>query len=76
MANPTIEKIERLSTRKDDGDRTLRYFIRPGSRSRPYHWFDPEQVPPFDGDVAWFEMERIKGGWRFLRQVPRPSWDR
>lgn len=70
-------KLERLLVPDGaGGERTARYFIRPGSRRAPWMWFDPEKVPPFEDEVGWFEMERIKGGWKVLHQVPQPPWDR
>ncbi|HEY0436903.1 MAG TPA: hypothetical protein VGC92_09695 [Phenylobacterium sp.] len=65
MPQRTVALIERLIIE----DVTVRYFIRPGSRSRPWRWFQPDQVPPFEGRTARFEMERVKGGWRFLHQI-------
>ncbi len=64
---PTVRvfKIERLADRGE----TLAFFIRPPSRSRPWTWFKPQEVPQFDGREARFECERIKGGWRVLRRV-------
>ncbi len=65
MTQRTIQTIERLG----DGDRTFCFFIRPGSRSRPYRWFEVAEVPPFDGKSARFEMERTRYGWTFIRQL-------
>ncbi len=62
-------KIERLAAH----GQTYRFFIRPGSRSRPWHWFAPADVPEFEGREAWFECERIKGGWRVIREVQAPN---
>ena len=60
--------IERLTATQADG-RTLAFFVRPGSRSRPWIWFKLHEVPDFEGDAARFECERIKGGWKVLRLV-------
>ena len=68
MPNPVTNHIERLVI----GEKTACYFIRPGSRSRPWHWFEPYEVPPFEGRSAWFEMERVRGGWKFIREVAKP----
>ena len=65
-------KIERLTMGAAEGNRTSRFFIRPGSVRRPWKFFDPEEVPPFDGPVAWFEIERKGAEWRFIRQVTGP----
>jgi len=69
-----IAKLERL---KISDDCTARFFIRPGSRSRPWIWFEPDQVQPFEEESGWFELERERGrGWRVLRRVPKPAWER
>lgn len=73
MPRLIIAKIERLRSGADDGRRTMRYFIRPGSRSRAWKFFDVGQVPGFEGESAWFEIDRAKGGWTFLREVPSPG---
>ena len=67
-------KIERLRVPEGEGYRTARYFVRPGSRRGKWLWLDPAQVPEFEGKVGWFEIERIKGGWKVLHEVPEPSW--
>jgi hypothetical protein len=63
----SVKKIERLA---GDG-RTLAFMIRPASRSRPGRWFKVHEVPDFEGDWAWFECVRIKGGWKVLRRAPK-----
>ena len=75
MPQTRIARIERLVGPPPER-RTLRYFIRAGTRRSPWVWFDPGQVPAFEGEHAWFECERIKGGWRVLRQVETPAWAR
>jgi hypothetical protein len=77
MPEQRTAKIERLNVPDGRGGTcTARFFVRPGSRSRPWIWFDPVQVPPFEEEVGWFEMERVKGGWKVLRQIDKPSWER
>jgi hypothetical protein len=77
MPERRTAKLERLKVPDGQGETcTARFFIRPGSRSRPWVWFDPKQVPPFEEEVGWFEMERIPGGWKILHQVPKPAWER
>ncbi len=74
MPERKVAKLERL---KISDDCTARFFIRPGCRSRPWIWFEPEEVPPFDEEEAWFELERERGrGWKVLRQVSKPAWAR
>jgi hypothetical protein len=62
-----IVKVERL---KDDGQ-TLSFFVRPGSRSKPWIWFKPEDMPSFEGEEAMVECERRAGRWVPVRVVPR-----
>jgi hypothetical protein len=52
--------------------KTLCFMIYLGSRDRGWKTFQPEQVPPFEGKEAVFEIDRAKGGWRFVRQVLEP----
>jgi hypothetical protein len=73
MSRVLVFKIERLRSAADDGRRTLALFIRPGSRNRPWKFFSPDEVPAFDGEHAWFEIDRTQGAWTFLREVAGPS---
>lgn len=68
MPETRIVQMERL---KIAGPGKDRWFIRPGSRRRAWKWFDPEEVPFVDAEVAMFEIERVKGGWKVLRAVGR-----
>lgn len=78
MPERRTAKLERLKVPDGAGGvETARFFIRPGSRSRPWKWFEPSEVPPFEEEVGWFEMERVRGsGWKVLRQVAKPTWER
>lgn len=78
MPERKVAKLERLTVYDGKGGNcTARFFIRLGSCSRPWTWFEPEQVPPFDEAVGWFELERERGrGRKVLRQVPKPAWVR
>jgi hypothetical protein len=58
--------VKRLTSREGA---TMFFMIYLGSRSRGHKTFSPEEVPPFEGDEATFEIDRAKGGWRFVRQV-------
>ncbi|WP_269714858.1 hypothetical protein [Caulobacter sp. NIBR2454] len=53
---------------------TLRYA---GGRAR-CDFIKVELVPAFEGEAAWFELERFKQTgwtmWRAIRQVDRPAW--
>ncbi|MGA0603879.1 hypothetical protein ACO2Q3_24445 [Caulobacter sp. KR2-114] len=56
--------------RTDLEGRTLYFMIYSGSRRRQHTFFEPSQVPAFEGASAWFAIERDhRGGWTFLRQV-------
>lgn len=64
---PTEHLIER---RRDLGGNTLYFMIRAGSRSRRHRFFEPHEVPEFDGESAVCEIERGRGGhWKVLRVV-------
>lgn len=45
------------------------YFVRPGSRSRPWIWFKPGSVPHFDEPSARFIIEKVDGKWRAVERV-------
>ncbi len=62
--------LRRVMSRLDMPEpRTLFFVAEGGSRSRPARFFRPEEVPPFEGECAVFEAERVDGRWRILRQV-------
>lgn len=74
MPQTRTMKLERLVIPNGEGDQTTaRFFVRPGSRNRPWIWLNPAEVPPFDGAAGWFELERIQGRWKVLRQVSAPG---
>lgn len=75
MPEARIARLERLRGQPPER-RTLLFFIRAVGRKGRWHWFPPDLVPPFEGDTGWFELERIKGGWRVVRQVDPPPWAR
>jgi len=61
-----------------DKGRTL-YFTFPGgvkSQRSNVTFVDPQNVPAFDGDEAWFEVEQVEGKpwafWRAVRRVEGP----
>lgn len=72
----SIYKVERLTSGPHNGDETLSFFIRPGRRRGPWKFFRPHEVPAFEGRVAWFEIERVRSEWRFVRQVERETGER
>ena len=67
-----VSKIER---RTDLTGKTLYLIIKSGSRSRQHKFFEPHEVPDFEGDSAWFEIEPRSGRahWKVLRQVAPPA---
>jgi hypothetical protein len=48
---------------------TLNFMVFLGSRKRGWRTFRPEEVPPFMGKEAVFEVDIVKGIWTFVRQV-------
>jgi len=76
MQEQRTVKLERLRTHREDGHRTMSLFVRPNSRRGAWIWFEPDQVPEFEGDMGWFEIERRTGGWSIVRQVEKPAWAR
>jgi len=60
--------------RRDAGpDRS--YFVRRTGRRPWLETFDADVVPPFEGEEACFEVEKLPGKpLRFIRQVERPRW--
>jgi hypothetical protein len=66
-----VKQLQRMT----DGDgRTLFFVGLPISRRRHPLFLKPDQVPAFEGEIGWFEMQRDgKGGWIVQRQVARPQ---
>jgi hypothetical protein len=67
--------------RADAADKTSRtlHFLHPDGTGRGncrVGFVSPEHVPEFEGEEAWFEMERIRAKpwsyWRAIRQVDPP----
>ena len=75
-----VEKLTRHRERSGDlATRTL-YFTFPGGRRAcrsQVTFVSPENVPEFEGEEAWFEMELVAGApwswWRAVRQVEPPK---
>lgn len=67
MPERQIVQLERLHIHGGGRDR---WFRRPGRVRGQWLWFDAGQIP-FTGDArkAWFELERIRGGWIVLRHL-------
>jgi hypothetical protein len=65
-----IYRVQRYRAPPNAGGHTQFFKIGEG----PGGWFvNPDQVPEFVGDEAWFEIDRTNGAWGFVRQVERPS---
>jgi hypothetical protein len=75
-----VEKLTRHRERWGDVAARTLYFTFPGgsgaSRSR-VTFVSPQDVPDFEGEEAWFEMELVAGKpwswWRAVRQVEPPQ---
>ena len=83
----TIARLTRMTVDEGYGAartrRTLNFHLHTkGSLNSPAQYVDPKDVPEFEGDVAWFEMEKVERGgehrwpwWRAVRQVDPPAED-
>lgn len=72
MPRRKIAKLERLQIFEQPTSWDT-FFIRPGSRSRPWTWFSYDDMPPFQREAGLFELELMKGGgWRVVRRVEAP----
>lgn len=59
-------------TRVKHADGSTVMFTTPdGGRTgrSPLQFFDKEKVPAFEGDVAWFEVERVRNGAKIVRII-------
>ena len=69
-----ITLLKRVRRLQSDGGGTLHFMMQDGRRMRTVA---PQDVPEFEGEYAWFEMERIAAKpwpiWRALRQVEAPK---
>jgi hypothetical protein len=65
-------KLIRYRNLPEWGAQTLFFRADGGDRRRPAPFFQPNEVPEFDGESAWFEAERVPkgGGWRIVRRLP------
>ena len=63
-------ELTRHRTMENAGSRTLFFTTEPIGKPGRKVFFQPDQVPEFEGDTAWFEAERVpKLGWRIVRRV-------
>jgi hypothetical protein len=62
--------VKRYRALPEAGGHTLMFGIAPGHRKGRWIWFKPHEVPEFEGESAWFEIDFRKGRCVFVRQVP------
>jgi len=73
MPQTRIFKLRRVRGHASEGHHTLFFMTEGASRSRPPKFFEPEDVPEFEAEEAWFEAELVpRQKPRILRQVPSP----
>lgn len=70
-----------LLTRVRAQDGTTLHFTMPAKTQRrrcPLEFLEPANVPEFEGEQAWFELERVSARpwayWRAVRRVDPPAW--
>lgn len=81
----TVARLTRVAVDEGYGPnktrRTLHFLLHTQRGcSSPADFVDPAHVPDFEGDVAWFEMEKVERGnghswpwWRAVRQTEAPA---
>jgi len=66
--------MRRVRLLPDQGGGTLHFMVM--GLSRP-EFLAKDDVPEFEGDEAWFVLERVRGQvwmtWKVLRQVADPT---
>lgn len=81
MARETrIVLLTRVRSNDNDGRRTLHFTsesLSIKSRRSRVGFVDKERVPEFEGESAWFEVERVPATpwsyWRAIRRVDPPA---
>lgn len=79
-----VAKLTRVRAHYADPTSRTLHFTFPqntsGASRSTTAFVNVEDVPPFDGESAWFEMEKIQRGegrrwpwWRAVRQVEPPE---
>jgi hypothetical protein len=79
-----IARLTRIRAQAEPGarlGRTLHFLLHEArGLSGRADYVAVEHVPPFEGDVAWFEVEKVERGeghawpwWRAVRQVEPPA---
>ncbi len=81
----TIAHLTRIAVDEGYGEartrRTLHFLLHSDARrAGRADYVDPKNVPEFEGDTAWFEVEKIERGdghrwpwWRAVRQAEGPA---
>jgi hypothetical protein len=63
-------QLKRFRGLAESGGETLFFRALGGDRRHPAPFFRTEEVPAFDGDLAWFLAERApRRGWRIMRRI-------
>jgi hypothetical protein len=65
-------KLIRSKALPEAGGHTLFFHTEGADRRHPPQFFQPHEVPEFEGVEAWFECEKRGGRWRILRPA-QPS---
>lgn len=69
-----VALLQRVRLMEKDGGGTLHFQIMGASRPE---FLPRAEVPEFEGEEAWFELERIRGPvwmtWKVLRRVENPE---
>lgn len=74
---PKTTKIACLKRITDQEGRTLHFMIPSSDRRRPPEFIPRSRTPEFEGDEAWFELEKVHAKpwafWKVLRRVEAPA---
>ncbi len=66
--------MKRFRGLAEAGGETLFFRALGGDRRHPMPFFRAEEVPAFDGEIAWFLAERVpRRGWRIVRRIDADS---
>lgn len=58
-----------LIERRTDHQGTTLFFVVRGDKRARSRFFEPDDVPVFEGGAAWFEVETGRKRWRVIRRV-------
>ena len=68
-----VFKLIRQRSLPEAGGATMFFQTESGDRRHPPHFFQPEDVPAFQGESATFECEQRNGRWLIVSRVGRDS---